>query len=72
MHDIVNLRNGTLGRIPDIIVWPKNEDEVMTVKDSSNLECCRGEGKKIPKVESDVFVNVMVKFSRNTSKYISI
>ncbi|MCP9258278.1 Alkyldihydroxyacetonephosphate synthase, peroxisomal [Dirofilaria immitis] len=23
VHDIANLRNGTIGRVPDIIVWPK-------------------------------------------------
>ncbi|VBB28817.1 unnamed protein product, partial [Acanthocheilonema viteae] len=35
VHDIANLRNGTVGRIPDIIVWPKNEEEVMTIIDGA-------------------------------------
>ncbi|VDN06250.1 unnamed protein product [Thelazia callipaeda] len=29
VHDIVNLRSGSLGRIPDIIVWPKSEEEIL-------------------------------------------
>uniref|UniRef100_A0A8R1XZ63 Alkylglycerone-phosphate synthase n=1 Tax=Onchocerca volvulus TaxID=6282 RepID=A0A8R1XZ63_ONCVO len=35
VHDIANLRNGTVGRIPDIIVWPKNEEEVVTIIDGA-------------------------------------
>ncbi|KAK6101962.1 FAD linked oxidases C-terminal domain family protein [Brugia pahangi] len=35
VHDIANLRNGTIGRIPDIIVWPKNEEEVLTIIDGA-------------------------------------
>uniref|UniRef100_A0A915PY59 Alkylglycerone-phosphate synthase n=1 Tax=Setaria digitata TaxID=48799 RepID=A0A915PY59_9BILA len=35
IHDMFKLRNGTLGRIPDIIVWPKNEEEVLTVIDGA-------------------------------------
>ncbi|OZC06273.1 FAD binding domain protein, partial [Onchocerca flexuosa] len=35
VHDIANLRNGTVGRIPDIIVWPKSEEEVVTIVDAA-------------------------------------
>ncbi|EFO24218.1 alkyldihydroxyacetonephosphate synthase [Loa loa] len=35
VHDIANLRNGTIGRIPDIIVWPKSEEEVVTIIDGA-------------------------------------
>uniref|UniRef100_A0A158Q859 Alkylglycerone-phosphate synthase n=1 Tax=Elaeophora elaphi TaxID=1147741 RepID=A0A158Q859_9BILA len=35
VHDIANLRNGTVGRIPDIVVWPKNEREVITIIDGA-------------------------------------
>uniref|UniRef100_A0AAF5PNU4 Alkylglycerone-phosphate synthase n=1 Tax=Wuchereria bancrofti TaxID=6293 RepID=A0AAF5PNU4_WUCBA len=35
VHDIANLRNGAVGRIPDIIVWPKNEEEVLTIIDGA-------------------------------------
>lgn len=31
VHDIYQLRNGLFKRIPDIIVWPKNHNEVVTI-----------------------------------------
>ncbi|VDN40096.1 unnamed protein product [Gongylonema pulchrum] len=31
VHDIVKLRSGVVGRIPDIVVWPASEDQVVEI-----------------------------------------
>ncbi|PIO53868.1 hypothetical protein TELCIR_24781, partial [Teladorsagia circumcincta] len=29
VHDIINLRHGKFPRLPDLVVWPRTEQEVM-------------------------------------------
>lgn len=31
VHDMVNLRNGKIPRLPDVVVWPKNEQQIVKV-----------------------------------------
>ena len=36
VHDMMHLREGKFERVPDLVVWPRNHDEVVKVVQAAN------------------------------------
>uniref|UniRef100_A0A8R1E880 Alkylglycerone-phosphate synthase n=1 Tax=Caenorhabditis japonica TaxID=281687 RepID=A0A8R1E880_CAEJA len=48
VHDMVNLREGKIPRLPDIVVWPKTEREIVKVSYLSVVHRLRAEKTQFP------------------------